>query len=354
MQLPSLAVAVAVDDARTREALDRLAALAGVSAHPVAGPAALRSRWPAAVGVVVDVSAARSCLDAGLARRDGVLLLVPGEPTDDAWRLAVALGAENVLTLPSDERRVLDWMAAVGQPAAQARVICCVPARGGCGSSTLAAALALAGGDRGLETLLLDVDPRAGGVELLLGIEHLGGSRWDEFAAASGVLTVADLADALPRVGRVRVLSCERGSRRALPVPAVEAVLAAARRGHALVVTDSSNVTDGVTSVVTAAADTVVVTVAAEVAAVAAATTLVAQLGESSGDIRLVVRHPGPGGLRPRDVSDAVGAPVAAVWPRDRKLARTVEHGRFARGWQHSTVAAVTTVLLDALGGGLA
>jgi hypothetical protein len=48
-------------------------------------------------------------------------------------------------------------------------------------------------------------------------------------------------------------------------------------------------------------------------------------------------------------VSDAVGAPVAAVWSRDRRLAGMVERGRFSRGWRHTNLAAVTGRVLDGL-----
>jgi secretion/DNA translocation related CpaE-like protein len=276
-------------------------------------------------------------------------MVLAGEPPAHAWPLAVALGAEGVFVLPRDERQLLDWLAALTEPTARARVVCCIPAVGGCGSSTLAAGLAFAAGARGQEVLLLDTDPCAGGIELLVGAEDLSGSRWQDFSNASGVLSATVLADSLPCLGRVRIMSCVRCSRQAMAVPAVESVLAAGRRGHDLVVVDSPNQLGEVSSLLTDGADTVVVTVAAEVRAVSAATGLVAALNERCGDIRLVVRQPGPGSLRPRDVADAVGAPVAAVWARDRKLAALVERGGFSRGWRRTNLAGVAASLLDAM-----
>ena len=346
---PDPTVLVAVDDARTHDAVGRLAALAGVAAKS-ATAAELRGRWAGATGVVVDVAAARVCTEAALARRPGVLLVTVGPATAEAWRLAVSLGAEDVLELPRQERGLLDRLACLGQPEATASVVCCLPATGGAGSSTLAVALALAAGARGQDVLLLDADPLAGGIELLVGIEQVSGSRWEEFRSASGVLPVAAFTGALPSVGRVRVLSCERGSRRPLPPSAVDAVLAAGRRAHALVIVDAPNTTGEAMSVVVACADTVVVTVAADVRSVAAASALVADLRESCTDIRLVVRQPGPGGLRARDVAEVVGAPVAAMWPRDRKVARIVERGAFARGWRQTSVAPVAEQLLAGIG----
>jgi secretion/DNA translocation related CpaE-like protein len=349
MQTPTTgAVVVAVADAEIRAALARLAALGAVDAQPVSG-AQLRARWPTAAGVVVDPDAAQTCLAAGLDRRAGVAMVLAGEPAAHAWPIAVALGVEGVFALPRDERQLLDWLAALTEPSTRARVVCCIPAVGGCGSSTLAAGLALGAGGRGQEVLLLDADPCAGGLELLVGAENVGGSRWEDFTDAAGVLSAAVLADSLPSVGQVRILSCGRCSRQALAAPAVESVLAAGRRGHDLVVVDARNSLGEVSSLLTDGADTVVVTVAAEVRAVSAATGLVSALNKRCGDVRLVVRQPGPGSLRPRDVADAVGAPVAAVWARDRKLAALVERGGFSRGWRRTTLAGVVAALLDAM-----
>ena len=345
----SVVVAVCDDDG-VRASLRPLAALAGMTAELVAADE-LRARWVSARAVVVDASVAGADALAGLPRRSGVLVVTPGEPSMRAWQVALALGAEAVLALPREEQQLLDWLACLDEPSASARVVMCLPARGGCGSSTLAAGFALAAGERGHDVLLLDADVRAGGNELLVGTEQLTGSRWDAFVDASGVLSATVLADALPRLGRVRVLSCTRGSRRQLPAAAVAAVLAAGRRGHELVVVDASSCDADVVLCATAV-DVAIVTVPAEVRAVTAAAALVDEVRRKCADVRLVVRHPGPGGLRPRDVGEAVAAPVAAVWPHDRRLARLTERGGFGRGWRHTNVARVAGVLLEQFGAG--
>ena len=88
--------------------------------------------------------------------------------------------------------------------------MCCLSARGGAGSSTLAAALALAAAvDR--DVLLVDGDLQGGGIDYLLGIESVSGARWPELSEASGLLPAAALAQALPTAGRVRVLAARPG-----------------------------------------------------------------------------------------------------------------------------------------------
>jgi hypothetical protein len=93
----------------------------------------------------------------------------------------------------------------------------------------------------------------------------------------------------------------------------------------------------------------VVVVVPAEVRAVAAAAALVEDLVGGGADVRLVVRHPGPGDLRRGDVADAVNAPVVAVWPWERRLGAVVDGGRLARAWRATAAAGVAARLLDLL-----
>lgn len=341
-------VLVAMADAQLRDAVARLAAVAGVVTLPAEG-ADLRSRWQSAAAVVLDPAGARWCAQAGLPRRMRVLVVMQGEVDAGSWPLAVAVGAEAVHALPLDERPVADWLAGAVEPDAVGRTLICLSARGGAGASTLAAAIGLAAGARD-DTLLVDGDLRAGGIDFVLGIEDLDGARWDSLADTSGVLSASALAQALPAVGRLRVLS-GASCVHAPPAPAaVEAALAAGRRGHGLVVADLPGVHGAVPDVAAAYAETALVVVPAEVRAVAAAAGMVTALAQTGADVRLVVRQPGPGGLRPRDVRDAVCAPVAAVWGWERRLAEVVERGRFAREWRRTRVGEVARGLVDGLG----
>jgi secretion/DNA translocation related CpaE-like protein len=341
-------VLVAVDDGQLHAAVVRLAAVAGVATRQASG-ADVRAGWHSAAAVVLDPAAARWCVQAALPRRLGVLLVAAGDVSADLWPLAVGVGADALRGLPRDERQVADWLAGAVEPDVVGRLVACLPARAGAGASTLAATLGLAAGARGHDALVVDADPWAGGIDFLLGIEDLPGARWDALAEACGVVPAASLAQALPSVGGVRVLSCARSSAEPLRPASVEAGLNAGRRAHTVVVADLPGVCCDAAAVVAGHAETALVVVPAEVRAVAAASGLVAALTRTCPDVRLVVRRPGPGGLRPRDVSEAVGAPVAAVWPWDRRLAGVVERGRFAREWRRTGVAKVAVALLDTL-----
>lgn len=338
-------VAVAVADGHQRSVITRLAAVAGVTALPVqvSDPAAW---WLSAPAVVVDADGARRCVGARVPRRSRVLVVTADAASVPCWSAAVALGAEEVFDI-ADERLVADWFARLGEPVQAGRLICCVPARGGVGASTFSAVLALAA-SQSQDVVLLDGDPYGGGIDYVLGLEAADGARWGDLAGASGVLAAQSLAEALPSIGRVRVVSHGPGGAD-VPAAAADAVLAAALRGAPLVVVDAPG-PGPMARGLTARADVVVVVVSADVRGVVAASAAVADLSLGHRELLLVVRHPGPGDLRPEDVADAVGRPVTAVWPWERRLGSLVEGAGLARGWRRTTAGSVALDLLSQLG----
>ena len=126
-------VAVVVADSHDRAAIVRLAAVAGVTARPVA-PADVPAMWTTAAGVVVDVEAARVCVAARMPRRRNVLVVAGDTAGVEVWSTAVALGASRVLALRGEEHLLADWLADVVEPDAVGRLVCCLPARGGVGT----------------------------------------------------------------------------------------------------------------------------------------------------------------------------------------------------------------------------
>jgi secretion/DNA translocation related CpaE-like protein len=126
-------------------------------------------------------------------RRD--VVLIAREPSPECWQNAVALGAEHVVSLPEAERWLIDRLADTEEgPTRNGRIVGVMGAGAGAGASTFAVTLALGAAARSLRVLLVDGDPLAGGLELLLGMEDMPGIRWD------------DLADSRGRLGACRVL----------------------------------------------------------------------------------------------------------------------------------------------------
>lgn len=336
-------VAVVVDDARDAAVVMRLAAVAGVGAH-VATEREAPDWWRGATAVVVDDVCAQRLAAARLPRQRRLLLVTSTAGVGDAtWRDALALGADQVVAL-SDEAAVAQWLAAVAEPESTGRLLCCMSARGGAGASTLAAALGLAAAADG-DALLLDGDLHGGGIDYLLGLESVSGARWPEVAGAHGLLPATALADALPAIGRLRVLSAGSVGPQQLTEAGLGSVIDAGLRGHRVVVADVGR-GDTAVRVLTSYADVALLVVPCEVRAVVAASGLAREVASRCGDVRLVVRQ-GPGDLRPDDVASAVGAPVAAVWPWERRLDAVVDGGNFSRGWRRTRVAAIASRLLQ-------
>ena len=289
----------------------RLAATAGVELEVAGDAVAARRSWSTAPLVVVGPDASESCTRLALPRRPGVLLVGLDLDDADVWQRAVALGAEHVTFLPDAERWLTDRFADAAEGGGPSGVlVAVVGGRGGAGATTLACALAVTASRAGRSTLLVDGDPLGGGIDLVFGGEEHGGVRWRDLAGTRGRVPAAVLAGALPRMNGLSVLSWDRRDATALPVQAVESVLAAGRRAHDLVVVDLPRTMDDAGRAVLAAATTVLLVVPDEVRAAAAASRVAASVGVLCRDLRVVTRGPSPAGLTGDQVARALGLPL--------------------------------------------
>jgi len=314
-----------------QEELLRLAAAAGCELELAVDTTGARMRWMRAPLVLLDAPAAARCADAGLPRRDGVLVVADEPGGDQLWRSAVAVGAEHVVALPDGEGFLV---AALGERVERAddggRVLAVLGGRGGAGASVLAAAVAGAAADSGRRALLVDCDPLGGGLDLVLGAEDTAGLRWSGVALTGGRVAASALHDALPSSGGLlTVLSCGRDDTEPAP-EAVAAVLDAGRRAGDVVVCDLPRTLGPVARAVLDRADNTVLVVPAEVRACAAAARVLAAVSDRVGGLR-VVRGPAPGGLGAPDVARALGVPVLAATRPHPGLAAQLERGGLPR-----------------------
>ena len=348
---------VLIDDDQLLDDVLRLAAAAGCELERVPDPSAARQRWSSAPLVLVDEPAAGRCARAGLARRERVVVLARGEPPEELWRHAVAVGAEHVIALPEAESWLVSALADAAEGAAhRGRVVAVVGGRGGAGASVLATAVALAGVADGERVMLVDCDPLGGGLDLLLGAEDVRGLRWPDLTLAEGRVPSASLRAALPRpdVGRgpgeLTVLSCDRGG--AGPRPgAVSSVLDAGRRAGEVVVCDVPRYPVEAAVAAIDGADLTVLVVPAEVRSTAAAARVAGVLRQRGRPVRLVVRGPAPGGLAPRDVAAALALPLLHAMRPQPGLARALDRG-VPPGGRRGPLALAARAVLDELHGG--
>jgi secretion/DNA translocation related CpaE-like protein len=325
----------------------RLAALAGVEVDVAPDAGQARRSWDGAPLVVVAEDQVDAVAQAQLARRDRVLLL--GRDLDDAgiWQRAVAVGAEKVLYLPDAEPWLVDALADAVEGGRDGVLMAVLGGRGGAGATTTACALALAAVRRGVPTLLVDGDPYGGGIDLVFGGEHATGVRWPELGGTRGRVPARALADALPKLAELSVLSWDRDEPTQLPVQAVQAVLTAGRRSHGLVVVDLPRSLDASSREVLAASRTTLLVVPAEVRAAAAAARVAAHASVLCRDLRLVVRGPSPAGLSAGEVQRALGLPLAGEMRAEPGLARALEEGTPPGLRRGSPLAALCHQVLD-------
>lgn len=335
------------------DALDdllRLAATAGVEVDVASEVSTARRSWASAPLVIVGSDLINRCVQGLLGRRQRVIVL--GSDLDDAsiWQQAVELGAEQVVFLPDAEGwLVASFAEAMAGEAHEGALVAVLGGRGGAGATTLACALALTAVRAGRSPMLIDADPLGGGIDLVFGGERAAGLRWPDLGATRGRLSPQALADALPRFDGLPVLSWDRGELQAVPLEAVRAVLAAARRTSDLVVVDIPRRFDDVSSEVLAAAATTLLIVPAEVRATASAGRVAARAAALCPDLRVVVRGPAPAALAPPDIARALALPLAGFLRAEPGLDATLDRGEPLAGRSRSPLRLLCTDVLKGL-----
>ena len=329
-----------------RDEVDRVAAAAGVAVVHVAHPPN-RQAWTGASAVLLDAAGAGSCTAPSLPRRGHVIMLSRGDPHAADWQVAIAVGAQRVLTLPADEAELVALLSEAAESGRGGRgrgaVVAVMGGRGGAGASLFATALALSAKD----ALLVDADPWSGGIDLVVGTEEKPGLRWPDLVLEHGRLDFAALRQALPRLDGLSVLSSVRSGNDVEPGP-IAAVIDAGRRGGATVVCDLPRRLTRSVELAVDAADLVVVVTTADVGGCAATTAVASALGAINPNVGLVVRGPSPAGLRSVDVARIVERPLLAAMRPQPGIAGLLERGglRMSRRSPLATAARrVLTVL---------
>lgn len=341
----SAAVLTLVGDPELAGHVDRVAAAAGAGVLRLTDPA--RRVWLAAAAVLLDESAARQCAARGLPRREGVLLLVTGEPSTSVWSAAVQVGAQHVYCLPGQEAELVSTLSGAAEKGTRSalpgRVIVTVPGRGGGGASVFATAVALCAGD----ALLLDLDPCGGGLDLLLGVESRPGPRWRDLRTQAGRLSWTAVRDALPGRDGVSVLSATRAYHD-IDAALFASIADAGRRGGTTVVCDVPRQFGPAAVHALELADLVAVVTCCEVRGIAAASAVTGMVRGLNRNVGLVVRGPAPGGLSVHDAVEVVGAPLVAAMRPEPMLARRLEQGGLCLRRRSPLTAAARTVLASA------
>ncbi len=104
-------------------------------------------------------------------------------------------------------RMPLGRVRAIRDGGSMGHVIAVIPASGGAGATTLAAAVAVRAAAAGREVVAVDLDVFGGRLDVVLGVEQEPGWRWDRLQDVAGIVDGVGLARELPRLGSISVLA---------------------------------------------------------------------------------------------------------------------------------------------------
>jgi secretion/DNA translocation related CpaE-like protein len=343
-------------DAGLAEAVGRLASSVGVPLE-VRAERPAREEWAAAPLVLVGADLADD-LPGRLPRRSGVVVVSREPPagsndggldTPGIWNGALSIGAERVVLLPSGQEWLADALAGSSAGSPGCGVVATVGGCGGAGASVLATAVAANAAVKGRRTLLADLDPWGGGLDLLLGAGDIPGLRWPELGRARGRVSGAMLREALPRIDGLSLLGWDGGPVGTIAAEAAASVAAGATRGFDLVVADLPRGGGSVASAWLGLVDLVLVVVPADVRAVAAASRVVAELDPVVTDLRAVVRRVGGRSASPEYVADSLGLPLFAELRPEPGLEAALARGEPPGLRERGPLARCSARVLDAV-----
>jgi hypothetical protein len=305
-----------------------LATEAGLEFDVTADPTTAGRAYAEAPLVVIGAGSTGACAEAGLPHRSGVFVVTREASTERLRPIARLLGAERVVPLPDGTEMLLGRFTAAAELAEQlatraGQVVAVLGGRGGAGASVLAAGLAVTAAGAGLRTMLLDADPLGGGVDLAVG--------WD-----------AERAD-------LTVLSCARAGFAGLSADAMRTAIEDGRANCDLVVADLPRRLDDAAVAALETADRVLLLVPAELRACAAATRVAEAAALHTEALELVVRAPGPGRLRSREIARALDLPLVGTMRSEPGLSRALERGLPPAGTGRGPLAVLCRRLLDGL-----
>ncbi|HEU4513151.1 MAG TPA: septum site-determining protein Ssd [Nocardioidaceae bacterium] len=329
--------------------LHRLAAAAGTSLDVVADVLTARARWAAAPVVLVGADMVGDLAETAPHRRERVHVVARGALPDTLFRAALAVGAENVVELPSAEAWLVEALTDTADgPAGRAVVVGVVGGCGGAGATTFATALAMAAASVVPAVTLVDADPLGAGIERVAGIEEPG-SAWGSLLESAGRLGSRSLRASLPRRDGLAVLGWGQEPRGELDPHVVREVASAAQRGSDVVVVDLPRYVDPATSELMVRCDHAVVVAPLQLAALAATGRVVASVAPLVPNALLVTRGP-VSAIEPVDVAAALGLPLGAAMRDQRHVEEAVELGLGPVRRSRGQLARAARTVLDRVG----
>lgn len=277
---------------------------------------------------------------------EGDLVLLAGRTDAEIWQSAADVGADRVVMLPEGWAWLRGRLADLADPGEgrAGRTVCVVGARGGCGATTIAAALAHAAAESGAKTILVDGDPDGSGLDLALGLEASEGLRWPDLIGISTRLPSSALDERFPVAGPVAVLSHSVG-RQVAGAAAWQPTLSTLRRSFDVVVVDLPRYRVQRTGV--PAGSFLVLVATLELAAAATARALIDGPLDGIPGVTAVRTASGP--LSVAALREALGSPRIVAIPRSRAVVGAADYGDLMTAVRAGGLGRATGELLASL-----
>ncbi|MGP6175531.1 septum site-determining protein Ssd [Corynebacterium sp. A21] len=341
-------ILVAVTDPVLHPEATHIAAATGRRIIDTVKPAEIARHYRRVDAVLIDAATATTLSE--LPQRPKVYFLA-ADPGPVDWQLALECHADRALVIPAQAAELLGALGRERRPEdATSRVLGISGSAGGAGASTLAAATARKAVRAG-EVVLVDADPAAGGLDLLLGLEDAGGARWQDLSFGEGAIAVDDLQAALPRSrDGISVLT---GARSTIVDPyhlsgaELISALESLRGGPKLTIVDLPGHGE-VTEAAVEHCDRVLLLVPAEVRPVAAAAQQIARWRSRQVEVSLILRHRGWSGLGIAEVEKVTKAEVIAELGTVARLAKQTEMQGLPDSLPRALSLAAAAVLAEA------
>lgn len=216
-----------------------VAAAAGAILHVARAPSLGR---PDPGGVIL---LGPDAADAETAQRGAGTVIMVGyaESEDGLWKAAARRPGARVAVLPRAAAWLGEFLGELGLRRGPGRVLLVAGTAGGAGTTTVAALTAAAATLEGQRTLLIDADPHSPGLWPMLRPAASGTVGWEDLALSRGQVAPSQLAEILPVVQGMAVLTwADRSPSGELPGRVLGEVVAASRRIFDAVVVDAGRV----------------------------------------------------------------------------------------------------------------
>jgi secretion/DNA translocation related CpaE-like protein len=132
-------------------------------------------------------------------------------PELENFKSAIKQGAEDLLEIPRESAILLQKLSDLeNKKSVRAKTIAVISGSGGAGAS-IVAAMAAWGMRRRFQTVLVDLAPDGGGVDVIFGQERNPASRWRDFVNSQGEIPSRTFQRELPKVESLTLMSHDRG-----------------------------------------------------------------------------------------------------------------------------------------------